>query len=137
MKRSPSSHPRAGFTLVDLIIGTSLASVVFGALTFGALALQRTYATVDAFGAARGDQLRALDYITRDVRRSQSVTVTASPPTIALTIPGYIDPATGLPRDPAISSGAITYGGTTSITYSKNGSALVRSDSATLRSKPE
>ena len=122
------SGPRAAFTLVEVMIGAAVASSVLAALAIGSITLQRTFAAVEGFGTAQSDQMRTLDYITRDVRRAKSLTITTSPTVLTLTVPNYIDSSTGLPLTPSLSGGVISYG-TTTITYSLSGSNLVRDQS--------
>jgi len=118
----------AAFMLAELLVGMAVASLVFAALAIGSLSLQRTYNAVEAFGSSQADQLRCLDYISRDVRRAQSVSVAASPSTLTVVVQSYIDSSTGLPRNPSISNGAITYGGTSTITYTLSGTSLIRTE---------
>lgn len=121
----------AAFTLVEALIAAGVASIVLGSLAIGSIALQNTFAAIEGFGSAQSDQMRALDYVIRDVRRAQSITVTTSPPVLTLVVPDYIDPSSGLPLAPSISGDAITYGGTTTVTYSLSGSNLVRDQGGT------
>ena len=118
----------AALTIVELMMASGVAAMLLAALAIGSITLQKMYVAVDSFGAAQGDQMRCLDYITRDVRRSQSVSVTSNPPTISLVVPGYNDPTTSLPRTPSLSSGAVTYGSTTTVTYSLSGTQLLRQE---------
>lgn len=127
----PRVAREAGLTLPEVTIGAAITSMVFAALVMGSIALQRTYAAIDNFGTALSDQTAALDYMTCDIRRAQSVAVTASPATITLTVQTYLDPTTQTPRTAVVSSGAVSYGGTTTITYSLSGSSLVRDQGGT------
>jgi len=124
------SPRHAGFTLPEVLVGAAIASIVFAALAVGAVSLQRTFAAVEGFGTGQRDQMRTLDYISRDVRRAKSVSVATSPAALTLRAETYIDPASNLPRSPMISDGGITYGGTTTIIYSLSGSNLVREEKA-------
>jgi hypothetical protein len=91
--------------------------------------LQRSFAAVEGYSTAEGNQLRVLDYIAMDCRRALSVTVASN--TLTLTVAGYYQP-NGTAYAPTFDSTtkAIQYNGgaTTSykIQYSKSGSDFVR-----------
>jgi Tfp pilus assembly protein PilW len=135
---------RLGFTLVEVMMSAGCASIMLAAVISAGVALQRSFAAVEGYSLAEGDQLRVQDYIAMDCRRAVSATKDngswtyssntwswVSDPnatsTLILTIPNYYD-ANGNPVDPTYSStGAIQYGGgTTSISYYKSGSNFMR-----------
>jgi type II secretory pathway pseudopilin PulG len=119
---------RSAFTLVELTVGAAVASIVFAALAIGAVSLQKTFVAVDTYGGAQGDQMRALDYMTRDIRRAQTVTVVSSPPSVTLTAQTYFNPATGTLNTPTVAGGVVSYGGSSTITYALSGKSLTRTE---------
>ena len=137
-------NKRLGFTLVELMMSAGCASLMLAAVLSAGVALQRSFAAVEGYSLAEGDQLRVQDYIAMDCRRAVSATRDngswvyssnswswVSDPngtaTLIVTIPNYYD-TNGNPVDPTYSStGAIQYGGgTTTISYYKSGSSFMR-----------
>ena len=135
---------RVGFTLVELMMSAGCASLMLAAVLSAGVALQRSFAAVEGYSLAEGDQLRIQDYIAMDCRRAVSATRDngswtyssnvwswVSDPngaaTLTVTVPNYYD-TNGHPVDPTYNStGAIQYGGaTTTISYYKSGSSFMR-----------
>jgi Tfp pilus assembly protein PilW len=130
-----------GFTLVEMMVSLGCGSLILAALMAASVGLQRSFAAVEGYSTAEGNQLRVLDYIAMDCRRAipdlndpdttdlTAVKVTAN--TLTLHVAGYYQPA-GTPYAPTFNSPtkAIQYNGgaTTSykIQYSKSGSDFVR-----------
>jgi hypothetical protein len=102
-------------------------SIVLAAVTTAGVALQRSFAAVESYSMAEGDQLRVADYIAMDSRRAYAASVSNG--VLTLTVPAYYD-NNGNPQNPTLSgTGAIQYGGgsTVTISYSQSGSNFVRS----------
>lgn len=112
------------FTLVEVMAAVTCGAVVLGAVLTAGVALQRSFAAVEGYSIAEGDQLRVLDYIAMDCRRALSAAVANN--TLTLTAPVYYD-SNSAPTTPTLTNGAVSYGvGTVTITYSKNGSDFKR-----------
>src|SRR3954469_5517575 len=116
---------RRGFTLVEMMMTLASSSIVMAAVIVGAVALQRSFAAVEGYSIAEGDQLRVSDYIAMDCRRALRASVDAFN-TLTLTIPNYYDANNDKPKwvdaqavAPSFTStGAIQYGaGTTTVKY--------------------
>src|ERR1700720_4729305 len=113
-----------GFTLVEMLMTLSCSSVVLTALISGGVALQRSFAAVEGYSIAEGDQLRVSDYISMDVRRALTASVDNNN-VLTITIPNYYDANNANPKwsnahalAPSFANGAIQYGtGTTTIKY--------------------
>ncbi len=136
MNRTPSSLQRA-FTLVEMLMTLASSSIVMAAVLIGGVALQRSFAAVEGYSIAEGDQLRVEDYIAMDCRRSLSASVDTSgaSPVLILTIPNYYDANNNQPKwsnahavAPTFTgNGAIQYGaGTTTIRYYSQAATFVR-----------
>jgi Tfp pilus assembly protein PilW len=122
-----SQKTRRAFTLVEAVVAMGAGSIVLAAVTTAGVALQRSFAAVENYSMAEGDQLRVSDYIAMDCRRATSASVSSN--VLTLTVPAYYD-ASGNPQNPSLSgTGAIQYGsgGTVTIAYSQSGSNFVRS----------
>ncbi len=118
---------RTGFTLVEMIVSVGCGSLILAALMAASVGLQRSFAAVEGYSMAEGNQLRVLDYIAMDCRRALSATVTSNK--LTLTVPTYYQ-SNGTPYDPTFNStiGAVQYNGgpTYTIQYSQGGSTFVR-----------
>jgi Tfp pilus assembly protein PilW len=115
------------FTLVEVMMTMGSGTIVLAAITTAGVALQRSFAAVENYSMAEGDQLRVSDSIAMDCRRATSASVSGG--VLTLTVPAYYD-ASGNPQNPSLSgTGAIQYGGggTVTIAYSQSGNTFVRS----------
>ena len=122
------------FTLVEMLMTLAGSAIVLTALVVGGIALQRSFAAVEAYSTADGDELRVSDYIALDVRRALTASVDANN-TLTLTIPNYYDANNNNPKwsnahalTPSFdANGAIQYGaGSTTIKYYKLSSSFIR-----------
>ena len=124
---------RAGFTLVEMMVSLACGSLILAALMAGSVALQRSFAAVEGYSTAEGNQLRVLDYIAMDCRRALSASAPVGSNTLTLTVPNYYD-SSGNPvaptfdtTDPAATQHIQYNGGATyTIQYSQSGSNFVR-----------
>ncbi len=108
MKRAANNiGSQWGFTLVEILIATSISSVLAGSLLVASMTIQRNFSACEDHVTAQADQMRLLDYVALDLRRALTVSIVNN--TITLTIPDYYD-SSGDPRDPVINSGEIDYG---------------------------
>ena len=115
---------RRAFTLVEMMAAVGCGSIILGAVLTAGVALQRSFAAVEGYSIAEGDQLRVLDYIALDCRRALSASVANN--TLTLTVPVYYD-SNSNPTTPTLTNGAVNYGsGTVTITYSQSGSNFNR-----------
>jgi hypothetical protein len=123
---------RRAFTLVEMMMTVGCSSLILAAVITAGVALQRSFAAVEDYSIAVGNQMRVLDYIAMDSRRCYSASVTTDVnniPTLTLTVPNYYD-ANGNPVNPGFydSTGTLVTGsaqdatvgyggGTTPISY--------------------
>ena len=115
---------RRAFTLVEMMMTVGCGSLMLAAVTTAGVALQRSFAAVEGYSVAEGDQLRVLDYIAMDCRRALSASVANN--TLTLTVPVYYD-SNSDPKTPALTNGALSYGtGSVTIAYSRSGSNFNR-----------
>jgi Tfp pilus assembly protein PilW len=119
---------RAGFTLVEMMVSLGCGSLILAALMAASVGLQRSFAAVEGYSTAEGNQLRVLDYIAMDCRRALSATTTGN--SLTLTVAAYYQ-SNGTPYDPTFNStitDTIQYnsGATYNIKYSQSGSTFVR-----------
>jgi Tfp pilus assembly protein PilW len=120
----------AAFTLVETMIAAAAGSIVLTALAVGSVALQRGIAAAEHQVECQEDQLRVLDYISRDLRRATVVTFLNQNRKLVLTLPGQ--PAAlaggGLPL-PTVTDGVVRYGtSNATVTYSIEGTNFLRTE---------
>jgi Tfp pilus assembly protein PilW len=124
---------RAGYTLVEITISTFVCCVAFLAMATAWITLQKSYFAVDGHSESVADQLRALDYISRDARSAISTAAGAS--TLTLTLPDYYfsydaqGNPTGAPVSPSIVGSTVSYNVSTqpvTVVYSVSNGALSR-----------
>ena len=122
------------FTLVEMLMTLGCSSVVLSALVLGGVALQRSFAAVEGYSIAEGDQLRVSDYIAMDVRRALTASVDGSN-VLTVTIPNYYDSNNNDPKwsnahavAPSFdANGMVQYGGgSTTIRYYQLASNFIR-----------
>jgi prepilin-type N-terminal cleavage/methylation domain-containing protein len=131
----------SGFTLYELLVAMSISSVVVGAAMTSGIALQKSFKAVDSYFGTHMQQIRIIDYLSRDVKRGLIVTTSVSLQSVTVTIPNYLiqsgDPEAianpslvGTPRTPTITSTPsglqVNYGSTSTVVYSVNGNSIVR-----------
>jgi len=114
--RRPNSG-NAAFTLAETTVASAVVAIIAIAILMGGDLLQRAFVGSDGSVKAAADQSRILDYIARDVHQALTASVTNNGETLTLSIPAYLDPGTGQPVTPTISSTQVNYGNPLSVTY--------------------
>lgn len=124
-----------GFTLSEMLMALTIGSVALTATMSSSVGLQKSLNAVDNYFKAHVQQIRIVDYISRDAKRSLIVTSTSSPQSVTCMIPNYVD-STGVRRTPTIIKSAnngiiVDYGTrTVSDAGTTNSSATLTSPSA-------
>jgi len=147
MKRR-TSLKISGFTLTEIMIALGIGGVVLGATLTSSTSLQKSFRAIDSYFATHMQQIRIVDYLSRDVKRGLIVTTSVDLQTVTITTPNYIiqagDPEAlvnpslvGKPRTPTItntpSGPQVNYGTTTStIVYSINGLSILRTENGAV-----
>src|SRR5687768_5673536 len=127
-----------------MMIALAASGVVLGATLTSSSSLQKSFNAIDNYFATHMQQIRIVDYLSRDVKRGLVVTTSTDLQTVTITTPDYIiqsgDPEAivnpdlvGTPRTPTIvhtpSGPQVNYGATTStIIYSINGLSILRTE---------
>ena len=84
----PRRRSLAGaFTLVELLVAMALGSLVMGWVGLASVSLQRSFEASNYQMTAQNDQLRVLDYLSRDLRMASSVTTVNDTSKVVLSIP--------------------------------------------------
>jgi Tfp pilus assembly protein PilW len=133
---------KKGYTLGELMIATGIASFMLLALITASIALQKSFNAIDNYFATQNQQIRIIEYLNRDVKRSYAVTSATSPQTVTCTIPNYIQ-ADGTRSNPMLKMSAnggiiVDYGAygarTVSDAVTSNNSTTLTSASANFTS---
>jgi len=121
------ARKQAGMTVTEVLVSAVILSLAMGTLVTGSIALQRSFAAATQFAIAQSSQARAIDYLTRDIRRSITMTSPGASGPISVTIPSYY--ASGLPRDPVRVYGNVSYGNDSiTIDYKVEDGNLIREE---------
>ena len=136
------------FTLPEMSVALAASSVILGATLTSSTSLQKSFNAIDNYYGTHMQQVRIVDYLSRDVKRGLVVTTSADLQTVTITVPNYIiqagDPEAvinpalvGTPRTPTMlytpSGWQVNYGNTTStVVYSINGLSILRSENGTV-----
>ena len=97
------SENRQGFTLAEIMVGVALGTIVLGAVIA---------ASVDNFFSTHLQQVRIIDYLNRDIKRSNISEISANAQTIYCWVPKYVVD----PGDTDATSGTINTRRTPTIT---------------------
>src|SRR5437660_11616052 len=133
-----TSQSIAGFTLSEMLVSLSLSSIVLAATITAGVSLQKSFTAVDNYFTTHMQQIRIIDYLSRDVKRGLIVTTSVDLQSVTMNLPNYIIQAgdseavanpslIGTPRTPTISYNSngweVDYSpSTTTVVYSINGS---------------
>jgi len=79
-----------GFTLIEMLLAVAIGSLMLAAIMAASICLQRSFSAVDSYFASHVQQVRIIDYLSRDVRRSYIVTTSTDLQTVTCTIPNYL-----------------------------------------------
>jgi prepilin-type N-terminal cleavage/methylation domain-containing protein len=147
MKLSQINNKK-GFTLSETMIATAISSLTLAATLIASIALQKSFNAVDNYFATQVQQIRIVEYLSRDVKRSYIVTSATSPQTVTCTIPNYIIQAgdadanstnVGTRRNPTVAMNAngvtVDYGTTpttSTVVYSISNQSILRTENGTL-----
>jgi prepilin-type N-terminal cleavage/methylation domain-containing protein len=143
-----SLQKTAGFTLCEMLVAVSISSIVLAAAIASSVSLQKCFGAIDNYFATHMQQVRVVDYLSRDVNRGLSVTTSVDLQSVSITVPNYIiqagDPEAvgnpsliGTPRTPTVaftSTGSqINYGASTStVVYALNNTSILRTENGAV-----
>ena len=123
-------HPAAGFTLTELLVAMAIGAMVLSQLVVATYSLQRSFEAANYRMSAQEDQLRVIDYVTRDLHTASAVAVQNGGAAVTLTLPpataGVLNLNLGPLLTPAIASLGLAAGNPTTVTYSAEGGQFVR-----------
>ena len=79
-----------GFTLIELMFAVAVGALMMAATVAAAVCLHRSFTAVDNYFASHLQQVRIMDYLSRDVKRSYIVTTSTDLQTVTCIIPNYL-----------------------------------------------
>ena len=146
--KSPTPNNQGGFSVAEMLIATTMASMLFAAILTTTISLQKSFRAADSYFATHMQQIRIIDYLTRDVKRGVAVETSFDKQSVTVTLPNYIikegDPEAvanpaliGSPRTPTIqrTTGGlqVNYGNATStIKYNVDGISILRTENGVV-----
>jgi prepilin-type N-terminal cleavage/methylation domain-containing protein len=86
----PTRLQNQGFTLIEMMLAVSIGSLMLAATVAASICLQRSFNAVDNYFASHVQQVRIIDSLSRDVRRSYIVTTSSDLQTVTCIIPNYL-----------------------------------------------
>ena len=88
LARSPSKQ---GFTLVELMVSISIGLLLLAATVTASVGLQKSFSAADHFFSTHIQQIRIIDYLCRDVKRSVITQTSTDQQTVTCTIPNLLN----------------------------------------------
>src|SRR5213080_3427574 len=79
-----------GFTLIELMFAVAVGALMLAATMAASICLQRSFNAVDNYFSSHVQQVRIIDYLSRDVKRSYIVTTSTDRQTVTCIIPNYL-----------------------------------------------
>ena len=79
-----------GFTLSETLVAAALGSLIIAAVLTSSVALNKSFAAVDAYFSTHVQQIRVIEYLTRDVKRSTIAKISNDAKTVYCWTPKYI-----------------------------------------------
>lgn len=130
---------RGAITLIEMLVATGVSASMLAALMTAAVALQRGYSALDHHVRSQEDQMRAMDYLTRDLQRASTVawsnqgrmlTITVPDQNAAPIVPVSITELLSLPQNASnLVQGILSYGASpVTISYYIEGRDFVRTE---------
>jgi type II secretory pathway component PulJ len=83
-------HGTGGFTIGEMMVVVAMTSIIMGAALSASVALQKSMWASDKFFSTHMQQIRIIDYLSRDTKRAMSVTTSADRATVTCTVPNYV-----------------------------------------------
>ena len=86
----PSHIGRQGFTLIEMLLALSVGSLMLAAIVAASVCLQKSFGAVDDFFNSHLQQVRIIDFLSRDVKRAYIVLSSTNPQTVTCILPNYL-----------------------------------------------
>jgi len=86
----PGHIGQQGFTLIEMLLALSVGSLMLAAIVAASVCLQKSFVAVDDFFTSHLQQVRIIDYLSRDVKRAYIVISSTNPQTVTCILPNYL-----------------------------------------------
>ena len=86
----PGHIGRQGFTLIEMLLALSVGSLMLAAIVAASVCLQKSFVAVDDFFTSHLQQVRIIDYLSRDVKRAYIVISSTNHQTVTCILPNYL-----------------------------------------------
>jgi prepilin-type N-terminal cleavage/methylation domain-containing protein len=86
----PGNIGRQGFTLMEMLLALSVGSLMLAAIVAASVCLQKSFVAIDDFFTSHLQQVRIIDYLSRDVKRAYIVISRTNPQTVTCILPNYL-----------------------------------------------
>jgi len=86
----PGHIGRQGVTLIEMLLALSVGSLMLAAIVAASVCLQKSFVAVDDFFTSHLQQVRIIDYLSRDVKRAYIVISSTNPQTVTCILPNYL-----------------------------------------------
>src|SRR6266480_5047194 len=86
----PGHIGRQGFTLMEMLLALSVGSLMLAAIVVASVCLQNSFVSIDDFFTSHLQQVRIIDYLSRDVKRAYIVISSTNPQTVTCVLPNYL-----------------------------------------------
>jgi len=86
----PGHIGRQGFTLMEMLLALSVGSLMLAAIMAASVCLQKSFVAIDDFFTSHLQQVRIIDYLSRDVKRAYIVISSTNPQTVTCILPNYL-----------------------------------------------
>jgi len=86
----PGHIGRQGFTLIEMLLALSVGSLMLAAIVAASVCLQKSFVAIDDFFTSHLQQVRIIDYLSRDVKRAYIVISSTNPQTVTCILPNYL-----------------------------------------------
>jgi prepilin-type N-terminal cleavage/methylation domain-containing protein len=129
--KTPDLREQTGFTLAEMLVAVAAGSLMLAAIIAASISMQKSLNAADSFFSTHMQQIRIIDYLSRDVKRAYIVTTSADQKTVTCIVPNYLSSNTRtIPTVRTTQSGTfVSYPGSRSVM-----DAVITGGSATLTS---
>ena len=86
----PPRRRTGGFTITEVVVTTTIGSFALASIVAASIGLQKSLSAVDRYFSAHNQQVRVVDFLSRDVKRSVIVNTSIDQQTVNCTIPNYV-----------------------------------------------
>jgi len=81
---------QGGYTLSEIMVASGVGAMLLGATLTTSISLQKSLNAVESYFYTHMQQVRIIDYLSRDVKRSLIVTTSTDQQTVTCIIPNYL-----------------------------------------------